>query len=115
MFVFFNNKGLLYAKYMPRGTLVNPNYIVEALCKFMKVFKSKMPVMSKQERFFYWNNSSVDAAAVLQDWIAARALLIIQHPFYLPDLALEAFFLSQMVKKELTGLTRMPTTFKKSW
>jgi len=55
------------------------------------------------------------AAAVLQDWIAARALLIIQHPFYLPDLVLAAIFLFQVLKKELTGLTQMPTTFKKSW
>jgi len=47
--VFFDSKGLIYTNHVPRGILVNTNYIVEALGRFMKVFRKKRAVMSKQE------------------------------------------------------------------
>ncbi len=39
--VFFNIKGLIYTNYVPRGTRVNTNYIVDALGKFLKIFKGR--------------------------------------------------------------------------
>ena len=36
---FLDNKGLIYANQVPKGTMVNTNYIVEALSKFMKTYK----------------------------------------------------------------------------
>ena len=37
---FLDNKGRIYANQVPKGTLVNTNYIVvEALSKFMKIYK----------------------------------------------------------------------------
>jgi hypothetical protein len=37
----FDNEGLIYTNYVPRGKTVNPNYIVEALNRFLAVFKKK--------------------------------------------------------------------------
>ena len=112
---FFDSKGLIYTNYVPRGTTVNANYILEALGKSMKIFRQKRPVMSEQEWFFHWDNAPVHTAAVMQEWIAARGIQMIPHPPYLPDLAPADFFLFPTVKKELAGLTLTPTTFKKSW
>ncbi len=50
---FFNNKGLIYAKYVLRGTTVNARYIVEALGKFMKIFRKKRPVMATRKWMFH--------------------------------------------------------------
>ncbi len=36
---FFDSKGLIFMNYVPRGTMVNANYIMEALGKFLKIFK----------------------------------------------------------------------------
>ena len=41
MSTFFWNKGNIYTNFMPRGTMVSVNYIVEALGNFMKIFEQK--------------------------------------------------------------------------
>jgi hypothetical protein len=40
---FFDSKGQIYTNYVPRGTTVNANYIVEALGTFMKILRKKRP------------------------------------------------------------------------
>jgi hypothetical protein len=50
---FFNNKGLIYANYVLRGTTVNARYIVEALGKFMKIFMKKRAVMAARDWMFH--------------------------------------------------------------
>jgi hypothetical protein len=36
---FFNFKGFIYTSHVPRGKTINAIYIVEALTRFLKVFK----------------------------------------------------------------------------
>jgi hypothetical protein len=38
---FFHNEGLIYTSYVPRSKTVMANYIVEALSRFLAVFKKK--------------------------------------------------------------------------
>jgi hypothetical protein len=45
---FFDSKGLIYTNYVPRGTTVNANYIVEALGTFMKNLRKKRPQMGPE-------------------------------------------------------------------
>jgi hypothetical protein len=40
---FFDAKGLIYTNYVPKGTMVNARYIVEALGTFLKVLRKKRP------------------------------------------------------------------------
>jgi hypothetical protein len=35
--VLFDNEGLIYTNYVPRGKTVNANYIVEALSRFLVI------------------------------------------------------------------------------
>jgi hypothetical protein len=46
---FFNHKGLIYTNYVPRGNTVNAKYIVDALGKFLKVFKQNRPEMAARD------------------------------------------------------------------
>jgi hypothetical protein len=39
----FDSKGLIYTNYVPKGSTVTASYIVEALGKFLKVFRQKRP------------------------------------------------------------------------
>ena len=112
---FFNSKGLIYTNYVPRGTTVNANYIVEALGRFMRIFKEKRPTTAQQDWFLHWDNAPVHSAAVGQDWLAARGVQVIEHPPYLPDLAPTDFFLFLKVKSVLVGKTLTVQTFKKEW
>jgi histone-lysine N-methyltransferase SETMAR len=112
---FFDAKGLIYTNYVPKGTTVNANYIVEALGTFLKVLRKKRPVMAEGEWFLHWDNAPVHTAATVTDWLAARHVKLIEHPPYSPDLAPADFFLFPKVKKELAGLTLMRESFKKDW
>jgi histone-lysine N-methyltransferase SETMAR len=57
LLVFFDNKGLNYTNIVPRGSMVNANYIVKALGTFMKHLKKKRPEMVSKEWFFHWDNA----------------------------------------------------------
>ena len=50
---FFDAKGLISTKNMPRGTMVNANYIVGALGKFLTILRQKRRVMAVQEWFIH--------------------------------------------------------------
>jgi hypothetical protein len=80
--VFFDNEGLIYTNYVPKGQTVNANYIVDALSKFLATFKKKRPNMAAQEWFFHWDNALVHTAAIVKDWMAARDFRLIDHPPY---------------------------------
>jgi histone-lysine N-methyltransferase SETMAR len=110
---FFDSKGLIYTNYMPRGTIVNAKYIVEALSNFMKIFKKKRPIMAAADWFLHWDNAPVHTAAIVTDWLASRRFQLLEHLPYLPDLAPSDYFLFPKVKKELAGLTLTRETFKK--
>ena len=112
---FFDKRGLIYTNYVPRGTMVNANYIMDALGKFLKIFKKKRPEVASQEWFFHWDNAPVHTAAVVKDWMAAKQLQVIEHPPYSPDLAPADFFLFPKIKKQLAGKTLTQESLKKEW
>jgi hypothetical protein len=112
---FFNSKGLIYTNYMPRGTTVNANYIVEALGMFMKILRKKRLQMMARDQLFHWDKAPVHNAAKVTDWLAAGDIKLIEHPPYSQDLAPADYFFSPRVKRELAGLTLTQDTFKKEW
>jgi histone-lysine N-methyltransferase SETMAR len=112
---FFDNEGLIYTNYVPKGQTVNANYIVDALSKFLVIFKTKRPNKAAQQWFFHWDNAPVHTAAVVQDWMAARDFRLIDHPPYSPDLAPADFFLFPTIKRQLAGKTLTQGTFKTMW
>ncbi len=91
------------------------SYIVEALGKFLKVFRQKRAEMVAGDWWFHWDNAPLHTAAMVKDWMAARQFKVIEHPPYSPDLAPADFFLFPKVKRELAGLTLTKETFKKEW
>jgi histone-lysine N-methyltransferase SETMAR len=105
---FFDNKGLIFTNYVPKGQTVNVNYIVEALSKFLATFKKKRPNMAAGEWFFHWDNAPVHTAAVVKDWMVARDFRLIDHPLYSPDLAPANFFLFPTIKRQLAGKNTDP-------
>jgi histone-lysine N-methyltransferase SETMAR len=113
--VFFDAKGVIYTNYVPKGETVNAEYIKKALARFLKVFKSKRPIMASQDWFLHWDNAPVHTAATVQEYLAAKGVKTLRHPPYSPDLAPADFFLFPRVKSELAGLSLKQETFQKSW
>ena len=97
---------------MTREAKVNTNFIVEALGRFMKIFKQKRPVMQK------WFSTRAKALVETQLWgggLTAKGIQMIGHLLYSLDLSPTGFFLFPMVNKELAGLSLAQETFKNSW
>ncbi len=60
--------------------MVNANYIMAPLGKFMKVVKQKRLGMAAGDWWFYRYNAQVHTATMVIEWIAVRQIQIIQHP-----------------------------------
>jgi hypothetical protein len=60
--------------------MVNANYIVDALGKFLKIFKQKRLEMAAGDWWFHWDNAPVHTAAMMMDWMVARQFQVIKHP-----------------------------------
>jgi hypothetical protein len=101
---FFNNKGMPYTNYVLRGTMMNARYIMEALGKFMKIFRKKRPVMTARDWMFHWDNAPVHNST-MSDWIATRQIKLIEHPPCSQDLTPVDFLLFTIVKRKLASLT----------
>jgi hypothetical protein len=81
----------------------------------MKHLRKKRPEMVSQNWFFHWDNARVHATAVVQDWLAANQVQVLEHHPYSQDLASADFFLFRRVKEELAGVWLTPESLKKSW
>jgi histone-lysine N-methyltransferase SETMAR len=112
---FFDSKGPIYTNYVPRGTTVNGNYIVEALGTFMKILRKKRPQMVAGDWLFHWDNAPVHTATKVTERLAARDIKLIEHPPYSLDLAPADYFLFPRIKRQLAGLTLTQDSFKKEW
>ncbi len=102
---FLNSKGLIYTNHVPRGALVNANYLVDVLGKFLQVFKQKRPAIVATMWRLHWNIAPVHTAAMVTDWMAARQIQVIQHLPSLLILPEPTSSCSPRVKRELAGLT----------
>jgi histone-lysine N-methyltransferase SETMAR len=102
---FFDDQGIVYTNYVPRGVTVNAAYIVNALRRFLKAFRKKRPDLVAGEWFLHWNNVPVHTAEVVQTFLAKNSIRLIPHPPYSPDLTPTDIFLFPTLKKELSGLT----------
>jgi hypothetical protein len=57
--------------------MLNASYIVDAVGKFLKVFKQKRPAMVAGDWWFHWDNVPVHTAAVVTDCMAAWQIQVI--------------------------------------
>jgi hypothetical protein len=85
---FFDSHGIMYTHIVPMGSKINAIYIVNDLGLFLKKMRQTWPEIVSRERFFHWENAPVQAATIVQVWIAAYQITVLGHPPYLPDLAL---------------------------
>ena len=63
VFVFFNNKGVIYTNYLIRDTKLSMQ--VGSLNMFLKHFQKIRPAMLCRHWVFHWDNESVHTAVVV--------------------------------------------------
>ncbi len=77
---FFDDQGMVYTNYVPRGVSVNAAYIVDALRTFLKALQKKRPDIVAGERFLQWDNTLVHTAEVVQTFLVKNSIQLIPHP-----------------------------------
>ena len=94
---------------------MNVKYIMDALGKFLRIFKNKRAQLWSQEWLFHSDNVPTHIAAILKDWTAVMHFQVTEHPLYRPYLASADFFLFLKIKKQVDGKTMTQKAFKKKW
>ena len=92
---------LIYTNMMPRFTIVNLTYIMKVLVNFLK---KKLQRRDYRWSLVHWDNALVPNAAMVQDWLTARGLQVLEHPPYPFKIAPTDIFYLPKVKEELAGL-----------
>jgi [histone H3]-lysine36 N-dimethyltransferase SETMAR len=113
--VFFDDKGMVYTNYVPRGDTVNADYVIKVLRAFLKILKEKRPELRAGEWYFHWDNAPSHSAKAVKDFLAQKYIQMIDHPPYSPDLAPADFFLFPKIKNELAGISISQESFKRAW
>jgi hypothetical protein len=81
---FFDNKGVIYTNYVPRGATVNRDYIIKALKSFLKTFRLKRPDLEPREWMFHWDNAPVHTAEKVPRFLAKNQIQVIPCPLTWP-------------------------------
>jgi hypothetical protein len=76
---FFDNKGVIYMNYVPRGTTVNGNYIIKALKSVLKALRLKRPDLEPGEWMFHWDNAPVHTSEKVQRFLAKKQIQVIPN------------------------------------
>ncbi len=105
--------GLNLHQSLAQRRILNTQYIIEALARFLMVFKQKRLPIARRDWWVPWENSTMHTLVMATNWMAAWQFKIIQHTLYSLDLALADFFLLPKVKREPAGLTLTQETLKK--
>ena len=112
---FFDNKGMVYNNYVPRGVKVNGDYIINTLKRFLKALHQKRPDLEPGSWVLHWDNAPVHTSQKVLDFLAKKNIQLLPHPPYSPDLAPADFFLFPTLKRELAGHTMALEEFRKKW
>ena len=112
---FFDQKGVVYTNYVPKGVTVNAAYILKILPIFIKKLRLKRPTLADGGWFLHWDNAPVHTAAAVRLWLEEHNVQVIPHPPYSPDLAPADFFLFPKVKELLAGQSLTVETVKLAW
>ncbi len=112
---FFDSEGMIYTRYVAKGTKVNAIYVRDTLARFRKALAAKRPQMVKNGWRFHWDNAPVHTAEVVRNYLAKHKIEMVPHPPYSPDLAPADFFLFPKGKTALSGRTLARSSFQKEW
>ena len=112
---FFDNQGMIYTNYLEMGKIVNADYIIDALGRFLKVFKARRPEKAAGDWILHWDNAPVHTAARTRAFMEEKKIQTLGHPPYSPDLAPADFYLFPTVKAALAGDSIQGNSIKTAW
>ena len=111
---FFDHQGLIFQRFAPQGTSINGDFIIEALKKFLTAKERKRPDLGDSWRL-HWDNAPVHTSRAVKACLKEKAIEVVPHPPYSPDLAPADYFLFPTIKRELGGVSISRDSVKVEW
>lgn len=113
---FFDNDGVIYQNYVPRGQTVNAEYFITIVSNFLKQLRIKRPEKCKDNDWFlHMDNAPCHKAKATMEFMLKRGIKLIEHPPYSPDLAPADFFFFPKLKAELAGTRITDSSVRTVW
>ncbi len=112
---FFDKKGMIHKKFLPRNTIMNAELylnILQHIC--IRICRVQPELWANNSWLFHQENTPVHSAFKIRNFFAKNQAHVLDHPPYSPDLAQCDFFLFCKIKNTLeVNVFKVWRTFKK--
>lgn len=102
--VFFDSKGIIHKEFAPEGQTVTGEYYLEVLDRFYTRMRRVRPEYREQGCWrFLHDNAPAHKCRIVQEFLAKKGVVVLDHPPYSPDLAPADFWLFPKLKLAMKG------------
>jgi len=101
--IFWDQDGILYIDYLPKGQTIDAEYYSSLLVQLKDILKGKCCRKVPKEVLFLHDNAPAHRALATQKKLAYLGFQRLEHPPYSLDLALSDYHLFAGLKKQLKG------------
>ncbi len=101
--VFWDCRGPLLIRYMPRGSTINAAAYCDILRDLRRAIRRKRPELNPENVYFLHDNARPHTARITQELLQKFGWTIGTHPPYSPDVAPSDFHLFPALKSHLGG------------
>jgi len=102
--VFFDCKGVIHHKLLPRGRMVNKEYYLQVMKSLKEAVRRRRPDFWKENKWLLHQvNAPVHSSLLICDFLTKHEITHVPHPPCSPDFAEANFFLFIKLKSLLKG------------
>ena len=102
--VFFDCRGMVHHKFLPRGKTINEKYYLQVMRNLREAIRQKRPDLWKNKNWLlHDDNAPAHTSLFVRNFLAKNNTLMMPQPPYSPDLAPCDFFLFPKLKRPMKG------------
>jgi hypothetical protein len=97
--VCFDCEGIIRNEFLPHGQTVNKEFYLRVMKRLREAVRRKMPDLWRGKKLLHhYDNALVHLSNLICGFVTKHETMLVLEPPYLPDLALEDFFLYTKLK-----------------
>jgi histone-lysine N-methyltransferase SETMAR len=100
---FFDHKDIVHFEFLEQGRTVNQHCYLEILARLCEAVRRRRPELWSDAWILHHDNAPALDALAVQEFLAKKLILKLDHPSYLPDLVPCDFWLFPKLKTALKG------------